>query len=278
MNIKFEKVNNTHIPNIIKLHNKYFYRKISSDEINIKFYSNPINKIYKQINYGYVAMQGQNIIGYLGCIPQLYYYKNKQILTYVTNSLICEKGYESIASMLCLKFIKDNQADIFLNTTANKSASKIFKAIGFSEFGDEKSRIIKFSIMNYNQFYKYYGKENVKRKFLIFCYSSFLKYLAMIIHFIIDIFNLNKIIYQTDKVLRKKFYSDFFSLKNSNFNPDYSLDYRLYKYNYYLKNKKLRVFTIKKENRIIASCIGIIIDEKTKLRICEIYYKKKFLQ
>ena len=43
-----------------------------------------------------------------------------------------------------------------------------------------------------------------------------------------------------------------------------------------IKNKKLRVFTIKKENRIIASCIGIIIDEKTKLRICEIYYKKKY--
>lgn len=92
------------------------------------------NPYYSYFNektlYGWVMLHNNNIVGFFGCIPRIYFLNSKPIPVAIASQWGVEKEYRTYTGLLCDKFFNENPIALKLVTTAIKPTGKIFEKYG----------------------------------------------------------------------------------------------------------------------------------------------------
>ncbi len=103
------------------------------------FFSNPASYYLEQKNIknvnGWVLENAKTkeLVGYLGCIPSIYHWKNKTYTAICGHSFVVLQEARTHSMLLLTKFISLRNYDLIINTTSNVEVSEIFSKIGFKK-------------------------------------------------------------------------------------------------------------------------------------------------
>lgn len=89
------------------------------------------NPFYSEFNsavfYGWVMIHRNEIVGFFGTIPRIYYLNGEKIPVSIASNWGVKKEYRGFTSMLCDMYFKENPIAVKLVTTAIKPTGKIFE-------------------------------------------------------------------------------------------------------------------------------------------------------
>ncbi len=259
-----EKINNFLISN-----NK---KPIKLSTWNYIFLNNPHLEKVKKIPKGWIIEDNKVIVGYVGNFPKVYKMEEKTYLASIFTTWVVNEKYRYTSILLLTEYFKQNKIDIFINTTANLEAYKIWKAMGAEEVPLKSCKEVKFQILNSENFLKtfFYLKNLNLNKYLI----KFIKIIFIILGSIkLNFYKIyrytfnSKIVYEIDEEIvkiinvskhHKDFFSEIFSAKNLSWNIDCRREGKELWITKIYDNYKLVGFTI---------CIGEMIHE-SKLKKC----------
>jgi len=101
--------------------------ELSTDEWAALWRDNPARPDDQSIPIGWVLEQAGMVVGYLGNIPQRYYYQGRRFLATVARGFAVDVEYRSQSLRLAATFFSQKNVDLLLNTTANASAGSVFQ-------------------------------------------------------------------------------------------------------------------------------------------------------
>ena len=259
-----EKINN-----FLILNNK---KPIKLSTWNYIFLNNPHLKNVQKISKGWVVEDNKVIVGYVGNFPKVYKKEEKVYLASVFTTWVVNEKYRYTSILLLTEYFKQNNVDIFINTTANLEASKIWKAMGAQEVPLNSCKEVKFQILNSENFLKtFFYLKNIKlNKYLIKLFKSLFNTLCIIKLNFYKIHNENfnsKIVHEIDAEignminnsdLHKNYFSEIFGIKNLTWNIDYRKKDKEYWITKIYDNSRLVGFSI---------CFGEVV-HKSNLKKC----------
>jgi len=82
---------------------------------------------------GWVIEQGDNVVGYLGNVPMLYHLGGRVLLAAAARGFAVDLAFRSHSLKLAAAFLSQKNVHLLLNTSANVSTSKVFKALRASK-------------------------------------------------------------------------------------------------------------------------------------------------
>jgi len=104
---------------------------------------------------GWVLESEGRVVGYLGSIPLLYLYGDRELFAAATCGFAVEPEYRAQALMLAAAFMKQPGVDLLLNTTASESAGMIFRSLGACPIPQENSDVALFWILDHHAFARF---------------------------------------------------------------------------------------------------------------------------
>jgi hypothetical protein len=119
----YDQIRDLHLKNDIK---------ILKENNWINFWKqNPLLKKFDN-NYpiGWVLTEKEKIVGYLGNIVKEYYHLNKLFIVACSHAWIVDKKYKLESLTLINIFFSQKNIDVFITTTPNKTAEKLFLRYG----------------------------------------------------------------------------------------------------------------------------------------------------
>lgn len=142
--------------------------------------SNPLNKnINNKFPIGWVLLDEQKIVGHLGNIVKEYYFKHKRLVVACSHAWVVDQKYRIESLKLKNIFFSQNNIDIFIVSTPNKTTEKIFSRYGAKKIPIENLNNNLFLILDAEKFVasliKY--KKIFSNKIIKYLAKSFLKIL-----------------------------------------------------------------------------------------------------
>lgn len=114
--------------------------------------NNPVvQKLSGHWPIGWVIEHEHNIVGYLGNIPIAYELNGKRIIGASMNSWVVNNSFRMKSILLLHAFINQNLPDLFLNTTADKAAGKVFAFYKGEKVPHDTYDQVLFWIVNYQK-------------------------------------------------------------------------------------------------------------------------------
>ncbi len=95
---------------------------------------------------------GGNIVGYLGNIPSIYEFAGKRLAAVSTTCFVVDTKYRNSSLLLMNAFFKQKNADLFLNTTANREGERVFSAFKARKIPSPDQDVALFWIAGYRGF------------------------------------------------------------------------------------------------------------------------------
>ena len=251
-----KKLNFTHY----KLINKFLRTNKSSlpRYESWKFFDNISQKNSSLILDG--MFKNNKLVGYHSIITKYLFFKKKKYKILVSSNLNVSKKLSINSIFLINKYFKQ-KSDIYLTTTSNEKAFKIWKLIGSNEVNLISSKVTLYQITNYFNYINNY----LKKKKIKFIPKFSIKYLA----FFLELFFNKKNFIPNKKIIKfKKLdkYSKNLEDYNKNFeiNCNYPIEQRssfiLSKYikTLELNKKKVYIYQILNNNKMIGYLVLII--------------------
>lgn len=209
---------------------------------------------------GWLIENKNEIVGYLGNIIREYKINNKIIRTACSHSFVVKKEYRYLSFILLRKFFSQKNILLFLNTSSNKEASKIWIKLNAKKIPLNNSTVINFLPLNLKQITKaYFKKKNIYiNKF----YLNSLDFILRIFFFKkINLFKKIKF-YNEIKLISKinKKFNLFFNKYNKKLNKIISNNnqrWLSWLYNNKIKKKEAWIYVAYKNSKITgyACCI-----------------------
>jgi len=150
-----------------------FLMKNQEDSIDIQnlkriFLESPYVKEFKKTPFGWIVEINNEIVGFVGYIPKIYKKKDKFFYVSIFTTWVVNKNYRFTSMILLTEYLKQNNIDLFINTTANLEANKIWKAIGAKEIPLISVSEVEFHIINVENFLKsFLNKKKIKLNIII---------------------------------------------------------------------------------------------------------------
>jgi hypothetical protein len=101
---------------------------------------------------GWVLMDAQKIVGFLGSIPLLYQFQGRTLIVAATCRFAIEQGYRGLSHLLVNSFFRQKGVDLFLNTTATVGAGKMMTALRASPVPQRDYGRVLFWVLQPTQF------------------------------------------------------------------------------------------------------------------------------
>lgn len=101
---------------------------------------------------GWVLLDGEKIVGFLGSIPLLYQFRGKTLTVAATCRFAVEQGYRGLSHLLVNSFFRQKDVDLFLNTTATVGAGKMMTALRASPVPQQDYGRVLFWVLQPTQF------------------------------------------------------------------------------------------------------------------------------
>lgn len=96
--------------------------------INRMWDNNPYyNEFNGPVFYGWVMMHHNDLVGFFGTVPRIYYLKGEKIPVSIASNWGVKKEYRTFTGMLCDAYFNQNPIALKLVTTAIKPTGKIFE-------------------------------------------------------------------------------------------------------------------------------------------------------
>lgn len=187
---------------IKKLQLKNNLKTIDYQTWNRIWIENPLKK-----KRGWIIENKKEIVGYLGNIIREYKINNKKIITACSHSFVVKKKYRYLSVILLRKFFSQKNILLFLNTSSNKEAAKIWIKFKAKKILLKTSNIINFIPLDLKEIVKaYFKKKNININIFYLC----------LINFILKLIFFKKI----NLVKKIKFYKDIKLISNINYKFD----------------------------------------------------------
>jgi len=103
---------------------------------------------------GWVLEADEKIVGYLGSIPLLYHYANKTLNAAVASGFATDRPYRAFSLGLVASFYRQEDVDLFLNTTAIEAVGKIMSAFKADPLPQKDYDTVLFWVLDPNIFCK----------------------------------------------------------------------------------------------------------------------------
>ncbi len=104
------------------------------------------------LRIGWVLLDGQKIVGFLGNIPLLYQFRGRTLVAAATCRFAIEPGYRGFSHLLVNSFFRQRDVDLFLNTTATDAAGKMMTALRASPVPQRDYGRVHFWVLQPTQF------------------------------------------------------------------------------------------------------------------------------
>ncbi|NPE28444.1 GNAT family N-acetyltransferase [Methanococcoides sp. SA1] len=117
----------------------------------------------RSIPFGWVIEDEKSeIVGFLGNIPVKYQIKGRDDIAATGTSLYVRPSVRGVTSLqLILAFARQKNIKLLLNTTANKTAIKIFSKLGFSDIDVPFNNLEYWYIRDYGKICDLYVRTNI---------------------------------------------------------------------------------------------------------------------
>src|SRR5579863_8863969 len=90
--------------------------------------NNPVSRAVPDWPMGWVfENQNSEIVGHLASVPLLYELGEQRLIACASRALVVEPQYRSYSFQLLNQFFRQKEVDLFLATTVNASAVKLFE-------------------------------------------------------------------------------------------------------------------------------------------------------
>ncbi|MEL4305926.1 GNAT family N-acetyltransferase [Methanococcoides sp. LMO-2] len=118
----------------------------------------------ESIPYGWVVENGNSgIVGFMGNIPVKYQINGKDGIAAAGTSLYVRPTVRGFTSLQLVRaFEKQKNINLLLNTTANETASVIFKKFGFTEHDVPYNNLEYWHIRDFGEIYNLYTRTSIK--------------------------------------------------------------------------------------------------------------------
>jgi len=101
---------------------------------------------------GWVLAVDDKVVGYLGSIPLLYHYGSRPLLAATASGFAVQPDYRAFSVGLVASFYRQENIDLFLNTTAIESVGKLAKAFKADALPQEDYDTVLFWVLDIRQF------------------------------------------------------------------------------------------------------------------------------
>ena len=138
---------------IKKIHEKNNIKILEEHEWVNFWKQNPlIKEAENEYPIGWVLVENNNIVGYLGNIVKEFLYQKKIIILACSHGWVVENKYKLESLSLIDVFFSQKNIDVFITTTPNKTAEKIFLRYGAKKIPLKKYNENLFQILNIDKF------------------------------------------------------------------------------------------------------------------------------
>ena len=145
-----------------------------------------LNPYYKNINNkwvkGWVLEHKNQIVGFLGNFPMVYSFLGKDYIVAVATCWVTGKEYRNYSLLLMKAYFNQKNIDLFLSSTANETASAVFKAFQGNNINFKEYKENLLFIFNYYNIIKNF-KIAKKIKFIFFLIKPIIIFFKIIINF-----------------------------------------------------------------------------------------------
>jgi len=101
---------------------------------------------------GWVLETSQEVVGFLGSVPLQYEFRGSTLRAAATCRFAVEPGYRPFSHLLVASFLRQQNVDLFLNTTATVAAGKIMTALKASPLPQPNYGTVLFWVLNPTRF------------------------------------------------------------------------------------------------------------------------------
>jgi hypothetical protein len=116
---------------------------------------NPARKAcYHPLPIGWVLESEGRVVGYLGSIPLLYRYAEKELIATTASGFAVEPDYRAWGPGLMASFYRQQYVDLFLNTTAMPAVGKIARALRAEPLPQKDYQSVLFWVLDPYRFSK----------------------------------------------------------------------------------------------------------------------------
>ena len=259
----YEQINNLNLRHNLNLPDKKEWGKIWLNNPEFIFKNDPI---------GWVIEDQKKIRGFLGFIKKKYSdHKGAELNSLIISDWVVDKDYRSLSLSLLSNFFNKKNYDLFINSTANLKASKVWEAFGAKKIPLNNIQSSLFIPINCRKV----SNKIFRNIFLNFILYNFLKYFLKFR--ILSIKENSK--YEIEYV--KCYDNEIKNFDKSQKKKEHvqeNLDY-----NWYIsileKKNKINFLKIFKENSLIAYCVLLSSKNKNfnKTYLAQIKIKDKYL-
>lgn len=99
------------------------------------------------LTIGWVLEAAGAVVGFLGTIPHDYSYGARELAGAIATSYVVDEGYRGHSLALASAFFKQRGVDLFISTTANEAASRVYQAFGARPVPGETHKTALFWIL-----------------------------------------------------------------------------------------------------------------------------------
>lgn len=99
-----------------------------------------------------IENEDKQIVGYFGNIPMAYEFKGKRLIAAAATSIVVDTKYRNYSISLARNYFVQRSADLFLGTSTNYEAGKVFSAFKVPKIPADSYDIFLFWIINYQRF------------------------------------------------------------------------------------------------------------------------------
>lgn len=101
---------------------------------------------------GWVLESSHEVVGFLGSVPLQYEFGGSTLRTAATCRFAVETGYRAFSHLLVASFLRQQNVDLFLNTTATVAAGKIMAALQAAPLPQPDYGTVLFWVLNPSRF------------------------------------------------------------------------------------------------------------------------------
>jgi len=140
------------------------------------------NKYYtKDWEIGWVIEDSKKVVGFIGNIPRAYTFRDKIWIAGIARAFVVDEQYRKYSLQLIIRFIKQNNSDILIFSSANSEAGKVYELMNAEKIPQKEYQKDLFWIISpFNFLVSFFLKRNISTLYSYLLSLLFAPFLSLL--------------------------------------------------------------------------------------------------